>query len=212
MPQYSSQWAASSRIRHHNRTHSLKKLNTINQNWATNTVSTTNIVRAPRLSPAMSSQNYTKEILSEIIRTTTRQDNVTSISIHQRWCHSDRAQWLMWWLRRSKCHLTTTQTSCLMDNHPPIEALRFHPTTKRTSSMTLIPSPKWLQVSAASVPRTRTVGKERSRQNCANSGLVDLSVRTSTRNRDVVLPMDRKNFKRRRVWATNTWPQYARTS
>lgn len=58
----------------------------------------------------------------------------------------------------------------------------------------------------------RTHGSVRSRPNCVGSGCKAFNARTKSRNKDAVLPMDRKNFRRKRPWADSTLHRSVRIS
>lgn len=62
------------------------------------------------------------------------------------------------------------------------------------------------------IPNRRTHGSVRSRPNCVGSGYKAFNVRTSSRNRDAVSPMVRRNFRRKRPWADSISRQSVRIS
>ena len=55
-------------------------------------------------------------------------------------------------------------------------------------------------------------GSVRSRPNCVGSGCKAFNVRTSSRNKDAVSPMDRRNYRRKRPWADSTSHRSVRIS
>ena len=80
-------------------------------------------------------------------------------------------------------------------NNPLCQQLRPRPTNKRHWSS-----------------KRRMGGKRRSRLSFADSGLMARSVKTVRKSRAAALLTDRKNFRRRKVSADNTWHRFARTS